>query len=121
MSSSAKQYNLKPYQVISQTGVSGDVTSAVTNIFFKDNVIYQYVWTGDLAGGFTVETSSDYNENTQSGTWDVVPIDAGAAAAGTADSGTIELNQLSAPYIRTVFTYSSGTGNLTVTISGKAV
>lgn len=119
--SSVKQYNLRPYDVISATAVIADVISEPTDIFNKDNIIYQYEWTGTLVGTFDVQTSLDYNPNTGLGTWDTIPLGVSASAAGTPDSGTIEMNQMSAPWIRTTFTFSSGTGNLSVSISAKAV
>jgi hypothetical protein len=119
---SNKQYNLPPTQVIASTALAASVTSIPTNIYNKDNVIYQYLWTGTLAGSFTVQTSLDYNPHNPSiATWDTVQIGSGAAAAGTPDHGSIELNQLSAYWIQTIFSYTSGTGNLTATISGKGI
>jgi len=125
--SSVKQYNLQPSQVFNGP-VTATVTSSVTEILNKDNVSYSYVWTGNLVGTFSVQTSNDYMANglstgtppVNAGTWDTVPI-SGAAAAGTADHGTIELNNLGAKYVRTVFTYTSGSGNLTATIVAKAL
>lgn len=119
--SSHKQYTLPSYQVITTQAVSGDVTSSITEIKYKDNIIYQIVWTGTLVGTFYVLTSVDYNHVTGVGTWNIVPIDSGAVAAGSADSGTIELNQLSAPYVKLFFDYTSGSGNLTATVSGKVI
>lgn len=127
MSSSPKQYDLPPYPVIPTQAVSGNITSLVTDIFHKDNITYQFVWTGTVAGSFAVQTSLDFKPNPSytnltplnAGTWDTVPL-TGAAAGGVAGSGTIELNQLGANYSRVVFTYISGSGNLTVTVTGKA-
>lgn len=128
--SSAKQYNLPVSAVIPLQATSANKTSLVSDIFMKDNVTYQYLWTGTLNGSFVVETSLDYvpnsNGNPQSsplnaGTWDTVPIGSGAVAVGSPDHGTIELNNLGPRYVRTRFVYSSGSGNLTVNIVGKAV
>ncbi len=128
--SSAKQYNLPSYPVIPTVAVSsGNVTSLVTDVDKKDVLLYQCVWTGTLAGTFSVETSNTYKPNANgipngtplvAGSWDVLPI-TGATAAGVAGSGSIELAEIGAPYIRLVFTYTSGSGNLTVTLNGKAI
>lgn len=129
MSSSSKQYDLAPSKVINEPTLATSKTSLVTNVLKKDNITYQYVWTGTLNGTFIVETSLDYipNENgvpqsgpLNAGTWNTLPGITGAVASGTPDSGTIEMNQLGAPYVRTTFTRVSGTGSLVVTISGKA-
>lgn len=125
---SAKEYTLKPYAVVQATALSTSITSKVTDIMYKDNINYQYIWTGTLAGNFSVQTSSDYRPNPNgdgslpplvAGSWDDVPI-TGASAVGSPNSGTIELNNLGANFIRTIFTRTSGTGNLTIMISGKA-
>lgn len=120
--SSAKQYNLQPYQIYPTTAVtSGNKTSAVTEIFNKDNIAIQLLWTGTLAGTFDVQVSADYNHVTGSGTWDSLPLTPVPTASGSADSWLIELIQMAPKYIRTVFTYTSGSGNLTMTLTAKAI
>ncbi len=119
--SSAKQYNLPAYKIIPTQSDSGVVTSAVTNIFFKDNIGIQLVWTGTLAGTFSAQISADYNENTASGTWTTITLNPVPTAAGSPDNAYIDITQISAPFIRVVFNYTSGSGNLTGTIVGKGV
>lgn len=121
MSSSAKQYNLPPYAIIPTQAVSGDVTSAVTNIFMKDNVGIQVVWTGTLAGTFDAQISADYNPVTLIGTWTSITLSPVPTASGSASNAYIDITQISAPYIRVFFDYSSGSGNLTGTIVAKGV
>lgn len=127
---SPKQHNLLPFPIIPTQAVSGDVTSLVTDLYNKDNVSIQYVWTGTLSGSFSVQTSNDYVPNPNgglsavplnAGNWSTVSIGSGAVALGSADNGTLDMNELSARYLRTIFTYTSGTGNLTATIVGKAI
>lgn len=119
--SSAKQYNLPPSVVVPTQAVSGNVTSLVTNIFNKDNIGYQLVWTGTLAGTFAVQVSADYSPVTTIGTWTSITLNPVPTAAGSPDNAYIDITQISAPYIRVVFTYSSGSGNLTGTIVAKGV
>jgi hypothetical protein len=119
--SSAKQYNTLPVQIIPTQAVSGNVTSLPTNVFYKDNVGIQLVWTGTLAGTFSAQVSFDYNKDTGIGTWTSLPLSPAITASGTPDNAVIELNQTTAPYIRVVFTYSSGSGNLTGILAAKGV
>lgn len=119
--SSAKQYNLYPFTIIPTQAVSGSVTSAVTNIFFKDNIGIQLVWTGTLAGTFAVQISADYSADTKTGNWTSITLNPVPTAAGSADNAYVDITQISAPFIRVVFTYSSGSGNLTGTIVGKGI
>lgn len=119
--SSAKQYNLLPFRIIPTQAVSGNVTSSVTNVFFKDNIGIQLVWTGTLAGTFAVQISADYVPDTGVGTWTSITLSPVPTAAGSPDNAYIDITQISAPFIRVVFTHSGGSGNLTGTIVGKGV
>lgn len=119
--SSAKQYNLYPVAVIPTQAVSGNVTSLITDIFNKDNIGYQFIWTGTLAGTFSIQISADYKPTTGLGTWTSITLSPVPTAAGTPDNAYVDITQISAPFIRAVFNYSSGSGNLTGTIVGKAV
>jgi hypothetical protein len=103
------------------------VTSDVTDIFTKDNINIQCIWTGTLAGSFTVQTSDDYLPSHSSvapplnpGTWADLPLGA-ALANGVPDTGVFDLNELSARYLRVKFAPSGGAGNLTILITGKAI
>lgn len=120
--SSAKQYNLPPSVVIpKQLVTAANVTSLVTNIFFKDNVGYQVVWDGTLGGTFDVQISADYNADTRVGTWTSITLSPVPTAAGSPSNAYVDITQISAPFIRIVFNYSSGSGNLTGTIVAKGV
>lgn len=120
--SSAKQYNLPPFQNIPTQAVSsGTVTSSVTNIYNKDNISIEFDWDGTLAGTFDIQVSNTYNPNAGTGTWTSLTLSPAPIAAGSPSSIFLDLNQLGASYIRSVFTWSSGSGNLTGTISAKAI
>ncbi len=121
MSSSPKQYNLPPSTIIPTQAVSGNITSKATNIFYKDNVGIQLVWTGTVNGSFAVQVSLDYVPDTGIGTWTAITLSPSPAASGSPGNWFIDLQGISGTFIRTVFTYSSGSGNLTGTITGKAV
>ena len=121
---------LKPYAIIGGTsGVSGDmsaasITSLVTNIQYIDNICLELTFTGSPTGTFSVEGSVDYrqdfNGNVQNaGHWVPITLPTAPVASGAPGSILIDMNQLSFPYIRVVYTKTSGTGSLTATIGGK--
>lgn len=120
--SSAKQYNLQPYLVINESSLSTSKTSEITEIFNKDNITYQLVWTGTLNGTFAVQVSSDYDSHNPSDAhWDVLPLSPTPTASGSAGSWTIDLNELGSKHIKIIFTRVSGTGSLKARIMGKAI
>lgn len=129
MSGNIKTHNIPPYPIIPTQVVSGNVTSLVTDIFTKDNIGIQLVWDGTLNGTFLVQTSNDYVPSNNGpdappinpGNWSTIPFSDVASALGTPDVGFFNLNQLTARYMRIVFNYVSGTGNLTGVIVGKAI
>lgn len=120
--SSSKQYNLQPSLVINEDSVAGDVRSLVTEVLNKDNITYQLKWDGDLDALFEVHVSSDYNPNNPSAAhWDSLPLDPAPTASGSADTWTIELNQIGSKYVSLFVVYNSGTSNLQAYVSGKAI
>lgn len=114
-----------------QTITSGDMsqatlTSAVTNIEYLDNIGIQLNWTGTPTGTFSVEISMDYSQDqlgnvTNAGNWIAVTLSPAITASGSADQAYIDLNQLSAPWIRTKYTKTSSTGTLNAFICGKMI
>jgi hypothetical protein len=105
--------------------MAGNLTSAVTNIEFLDNIGVQFNFTGTPTGTFQVQVSADYSQDQQgnvlnAGNWigllSVLPT-----ASGSADSAYVDLNQLSAPWIRAIYTRTSGTGTLNAYIVAKQV
>lgn len=118
---------------------AASVTSLVTDIQYLDNISVQLSWTSSPVGTFAIQGSLDYS-----------PGDAASAAGRTANAGTwtpitltylsgsvfvsatsiptsvgspilLNLSNLSFPYIRVVYTRSSGSGTLTSWIMGKAI
>lgn len=120
-------YNiLTPVTVLSDASMGTDLTSAVVEVKYQDNVGIQLHWTGSPVGDFSVEVSSDYKEDTNgnvenAGHWIALPLSPAITAAGSADDAYIDINQTSAQYIRVMYARTSGTGVLTAIIVGKAV
>lgn len=120
-------YNLLlPVHVITNGSMAGNITSAVVEIKNQDNIGIQMIWTGAPVGTFAVQVSMTFQEDsfgnvTNPGTWTSIPLTPAITAAGSGDNAYIDLNQLSAPYVRVVYTRTSGTGTLNAFIDGKGV
>lgn len=117
---------LLPSHVVTAAAMASNVTSPATNVQYLDNVIYQAQWTGTPTGTFAVQGSLDYQQGAggtvvNAGTWDSLPLSVSISATGSADSAQFDLNQIPYPWLRIVYTASSGTGTLDVYICGKAV
>lgn len=106
---SGRKSNLSTYQIITAGDMSQtSVTSQVTNIQWLDNIGVQLDWTGSPSGNFAIQISMDYQQDTlgnvlNAGTWAALTL----SPSPSTDGGSpiyIDINQLSAPWIRTVYT-----------------
>lgn len=106
---------------------ASSITSIVTNIQNLDNFGIQLTWAGaSPVGVVSVQTSISYNQDaegnvTSVGSWDTIPITPTPSVSGNTGSMTIDMNQIPSPWIRVVYTKTSGTGILNSYICGKAV
>jgi len=120
---------IKPYQVVTNGDMSqSSITSSITNIQGLDNTGYQLNFTGTPTGTFSVQVSMDYQPGTSpnsqpanAGNWISLPLSPAITASGAGDVAYIDLNQLSTPYIRLVYTRTSGTGTLQAFVVSKAI
>lgn len=116
---------LPAYNVITAGDMSlASLTSLPTNIQFLDNVCFQLVWTGTPTGTFSIQGSLTHQQDSLGnvsnvGTWDNISLSPAPVAVGSAGDILIDMNQLSFPWIRVVYTKTSGTGTLTATVGGK--
>lgn len=122
---SGRKNNLQSYQIITAGDMSADITSAVTNIQTLDNIGIQLNWTGSPVGVFEVQVSIDYAQDNfgnviNAGHWTPIDFQVGPS---TTDGSPIylDLNQLSAPWIRTFYDRTSGTGTLSAYITAKMI
>jgi len=133
----SRKNTLLSYPTISAGTMTGTsvLTSTVTNIQYLDNVGVQFTWSGSPVGNFQIQVSADYaadinNNVTNAGNW--------APLLFTYWNGTIfvtsyniptslgspiymDLDLLSAPWIRVQYTNTSSTGTLTAVITAKAL
>lgn len=108
---------LKSTILLAAGDMSGDVTSAVLNTQFIDNIGLQIRWTSsDAVGVITIEVSAD---NIQ---FDALTFDP-ALAQPDSDSSSfaVTVKQTPFPYLRVSYAAGSGSGALSVIASGKEV
>jgi hypothetical protein len=123
----SRKNTLLNFQTITNGDMSlSSLTSAVTNIQRADNIGLQFNFTGSPVGTFQVQVSIDYAQDmegnvTNPGNWIPVQLQSSPVASGSAGQIYIDLTQLSAPWIRTVYTKTSGTGTLNAFISTKMI
>jgi hypothetical protein len=120
-------YNLlNPEQIITNGAMTGSITSPVIETKLQDNIGFQLNWTGAPVGSFSAQVSMDHRQDsfgnvTNAGNWITLPLDPAITASGTSDIAYIDLNQLSAPYVRIVYNFTSGSGTLNAFITAKGV
>lgn len=119
---------LTPFHLIIDGAMSASITSAATNIQYLDNVSIQLNFTtSDAVGTFSVQGSLDHaansltNQQITAGNWVTITLPTSPVAASADNQILLDLNQLSFPWIRVVYTRSSGSGTLNAYISAKAV
>lgn len=122
---------LAPFQVITNGSMAGNLTSKPTIIQNTSMPSYGLSWTSSsIDGAVSVQVSNDYSQNAgggtlNAGTWNTIPLQYNGATVTsipiTVDNsnGFIDVPIIGAYSIRLVYTSTSGTGSLTVTLSGK--
>lgn len=120
----SRKNNLLKYQPISAGDMSGNITSGVTSIQYLDNIGVQFNFTGAPTGTFQIQVSADYAQdefgNVQNaGNWIPITFSSNPVAAGSAGSVYVDLNQLSAPWMRLAYVFTSGSGSLNAFITAK--
>lgn len=111
------------------------LTSSVTDIQFLDDIGIQFTWSGSPVGDFSIEISANYNQdylgNVETvGNWVPLTLTYWNGLSFVTDTTVptsvgspiyIDLALLSAPFIRVIYTKTSGTGTLQATITAKMV
>lgn len=130
----SRKNNLQRYHVFDDVSMGASVTqSPVTSIAYLDNIGAQFNWTGAGVGTFSVEVSADYMQDfngniSDPGNWTPLTFTYWDGAAFVTDTSIptsvgspiyLDLAFLSAPWIRLVYTRTSGTGTLNAWLTGK--
>ncbi len=133
---SGRKSNLRLFQNITAGDMSqASITSIVSNIQMLDNVGLQLSWTGSPVGTFAVQVSADHAQDefgnvTTAGQWAALTLTyftSGSFVTATSIPTSVgspiylDLQQLSAPWIRIVYTRGSGSGTLSGYITAKMV
>ncbi len=133
---SGRKNNLRQFQTVRNGDMSAPITTPVTCIQWLDNIGLQFNWTGAPVGSFAIQVSSDYVQDpegrvTNPGSW--IPLTLTYLTAPDVFTSAqsipttvgspiyVDLNQLSAPWIRAVYTPVSGSGTLNAFATAKAV
>lgn len=115
-----------PVKIITSGNMAGNLTSLIVETKLQDNIGIQLDWTGTPTGIFDVQVSVDHTQDaygnvTNAGHWVSLSLSTTIKATGSADDAYIDLNQLAAPYVKVVYTATSGTGTLNAYVTGKGV
>jgi hypothetical protein len=118
--------SLQKFQTVTNADMATPVTSAVTNIEFLDDIGIELDWTGSPSGTFAVQVSISYAQDqngnvTNAGNWNAITLSPVPTASGTSGSYYIDIFGISSPWIRFVYTPTSGTGTLNAYICGKSI
>lgn len=116
---------IKPFSVITDGSLSGNLTSKVTVIDNLSMVSYSLSWAGSSpSGAVNVQASNDYSEYADgsvnnAGTWNTLPLSISPAISGNSGSGFIDIDAQAGHALRLTYTAISGSGTLNVLVTGK--
>lgn len=106
--------------------MSSNITSPITGIQFMDNIGIQVnVLSGTPTGTLSVQVSGDHAASlpsgvtTTAGNW--ITLTTGAITSGSPAQTFFNLNLLAAPFVRVIYTASSGSGTCDIFIVGKSI
>lgn len=116
------------HQIVAQS-MGSSITGTPIIIQYEDSVSIQLNFTGSPVGTFQIQGSLDYippqpgyaDQATATGNWISLVLTPAPIASGAPDNVLIDLYALSFPYIRIVYTRTSGTGTLDAYVSCKAL
>lgn len=104
------------------------ITSPPTFIGQIPGLSYDLTWTGAPVGTFSVQVSNTYRQDSygtvvNAGSWNTLPPSAFTGTypvpSGTPGNGFLDVVGTEAAWIRLVYNYTSGSGNLTVVPAAK--
>lgn len=118
--------NMQPIHLQTDVSMATSLTSNPVPIMYEDSVSIQLNYTGVPVGTFQVQGSLDYAPvgglyapTGNSGNWANLTLSPVPTASGAADVILLDLYALSFPYIRVVYTRTSGTGVLNTYVACK--
>lgn len=116
---------LQPHPIFTNQTMGATVSSSPLSIATMSLVGFDISWTGAPVGTFSIEVSNTYEQFPggqvkTAGNWTALTLSAAVAPAGTPSNGFIDIDSISATWIRLTYTRTSGTGVLNATVSGKS-
>lgn len=123
----SRKNTLNPIQMLNAVSLAADIAATPLRIQYLDNVSMQLiVTTSNAVGTFYVQGSLDYAVNeggivTNTGTWTSLTLSPVPTLASANTTILLDLNQLSFPFVRLIYTRVSGTGTVTAYGSAKSV
>lgn len=121
---------LKSFNVVPSVAgnMATTLTSPPTNVQMIDDVGYSLSWTGTPTGAFNFQCSADYSPGLSPdqypinpGTWTTMTLSTNITASGAPDNAFVDLTLISAPWVRVQYVPSSGTGAVSIWVTGKSV
>lgn len=107
---------ITPILIVNAVSMGASITQTTpTNIQFLDNIGVHFIFTGTPSGTFSIEVSNDDSN------WAAITLPSTPTASGSGDNIYVDLNQLSAAWLRVKYTRSSGTGTLNVYLTAKEI
>jgi hypothetical protein len=107
----------------SAKSMAANVTGTAVYTQYFDAVSFQCNWTGTPTGTFGIEVSLDYDPvSNPSVTWIPVTLSPTVSASGSADRAILAFpagTKISVPWMRPIYTRSSGTGSLDIYVTGQ--
>jgi hypothetical protein len=122
---------IKPFVSISSGDMSGSLNGKPSIINELSMMSYAFSWSGSSpVGTVSVQVSNDYALNpgggvANAGTWNTLTFNYGGSPTtnipltGNTGNGLVEILQTGAYAIRPVYSFTSGTGNLTAVFTAK--
>lgn len=108
---SGRKNTLEPVSLVTSGDMSGNITSRSQNVQFLDFVSVQIDITGSPVGSLDVQVSQNNS------TWVSLPLSPTPDVSKTPI--VIEITEEICPYIRIVYTATSGSGTMTALITAR--
>lgn len=106
---------IKPYHLMTDGDMSGNLTSDAVDVTYTDNVGFQLSFTGTPTGTFSCEGTIDETN------WSALSFSSTPQAVGSADTHLLNINQIPYKKLRVKYTRTSGTGTLNVYVMSKGL
>lgn len=120
----ARKNIIEPFKLFNNVDISTNQTSDSTDIKHLDNVGIVVEWSGSSPSGeFFVECANPDPNILNESSWTWSELDFGSDIVISGNSGSHIINMTQNPFakLRVKYTSTSGSGNLTATITAKQV